>query len=78
MKGGNSSITSKKQLQQSWDNKHVKSWLVNDGVGHMTTIYREDAATNQVMPYEKFKGKINYYLEKVKNRQKDAYIKENY
>ena len=78
MKGGNSKITSENELKKSWENKSVQKWLVNDGVGTMTTIFREDAATNEIMPYENFKGKINYYLEQVKKGQKDAYIKEIY
>lgn len=78
MKGGNGLIKNEEELKQSWNNKSVQSWLVNDGVGQMTSIFREDAATNEIMPYEKFKGKINYYLEQVKKGQKDAYIKEIY
>ena len=78
MKGGNGLITSEEELKKSWDNESVKSWVVNDGVGQMTNIFREDAATNEIMPYEEFKGKINYYLTQVVNKQKDAYIKEIY
>lgn len=78
MKGGNGLIKNETELKTSWDNERVKSWLVNDGVGQMTSIFREDAATNEIMPYENFKEKINYYLEQVKKGQKDAYIKEIY
>ena len=78
MKGGNNLIKNEEDLRKSWNNKSVQSWLVNDGVGHMTSIFREDAATNEIMPYEKFKEKINYYLKQVKNGQKDAYIREIY
>lgn len=78
MKGGNGLIKNEEELKKSWDNKSVQSWLVNDGVGQMTSIFREDAATNKIMPYKNFKGKINYYLEQVKKGQKDAYIKEIY
>ncbi len=77
MKGGGL-IKNDTELKKSWDNKSVQSWLVNDGVGQMTNMFREDAATNEIMPYENFKGKINYYLEQVKKGQKDAYIKEIY
>ena len=78
MKGGNSRITSEKELKESWENKKdVQNWLVNDGVGTMTTIYREDAATGEIMPYEKFKEKIDYYLNQVINGQADAFIQEN-
>ena len=52
--------------------------MVNDGVGQMTTIFREDAVTNKIMPYEDFKAKINYYLKQVVSGQKEAYINENY
>jgi tRNA-dihydrouridine synthase len=78
MKGGNGSIKNEKELKQSWENTKVQSWVVNDGVGTMMNIFREDAATNKIMSYEKFKEKINYYLEQVVNGQKEAYIKEIY
>jgi len=77
MKGGGL-IKNDTELKKSWDNKSVQSWLVNDGVGQMTSIFREDAATSDIMPYEDFKGKIIYYLGQVIKGQKDAYIKENY
>ena len=77
MKGGNGLIKNEKDLQKSWENKSVKSWVVNDGVGQMTNIFREDAVTNKIMPYEDFKEKINYYLKQVVSGQKEAYIKEN-
>jgi len=78
MKGGNGLIKNEEELQKSWENKSVKSWVVNDGVGQMTNIFREDAVTNKIMPYEDFKAKINYYLKQVVSGQKEAYIKENY
>lgn len=77
MKGGGS-INNEKELKKSWDNKVVINWTVNDGVGQMTNIFRENAATNEIMSYEDFKGKINYYLQQVIKGQKGAYIKENY
>ena len=55
MKGGNGLIKNEEDLQKSWENKSVKSWVVNDGVGQMTNIFREDAVTNKIMPYEDFK-----------------------
>jgi hypothetical protein len=78
MKGGNVSITSEEELKKSWENTNVKSWVVNDGAGTMMKIFREDAATSKKMPYEKFKEKINYYLEQVVKGQNEAYIKEQY
>ena len=75
MKGGGS-IKNEIELKNSWDNKAVKSWTVNDGVGQMTNIFRENAATGKIMPYEEFKGKINYYLNQVTKGQKGAYIEE--
>ena len=75
MKGGGS-IKNERELKNSWDNKAVKSWTVNDGVGQMTNIFRENAATGNIMPYEEFKGKINYYLNQVTKGQKGAYIEE--
>ena len=77
MKGGGS-IKNDTELKNSWDNIAVKSWTVNDGVGQMTNIFRENAATGKIMPYEDFKGKIIYYLKQVIKGQEGAYIKENY
>ena len=54
MKGGGS-INTAEELKKSWDNKAVISWTVNDGVGKMTNIFRENAATGNIMPYEEFK-----------------------
>lgn len=36
-------IINEKDLQESWKNKSVNFWVVNDGVGDMRYIYREDA-----------------------------------
>ena len=71
-------IQNAKEIKTSWENKSVKSWVVNDGVGDMTNIYREDAVTNKIMPYEEFREKINYYLKQVVKGQKEAFIKEIY
>ena len=49
MKGGNGLIKNEQELKKSYYNNSVKSWLVNDGVGHMTSIFRENAATNDIM-----------------------------
>jgi hypothetical protein len=78
MKGGNGLIKNEKELQKSYDNSNIKFWEVDDGVGDRRFIYREDAATNEKMPYEEFKKKINYYLEQVVKGQKEAFIKEHY
>jgi hypothetical protein len=89
MKGGNGLIQNEDELQKSWENKSLKSWLVNDGVGTMTEIYREDAARNEKMPYglntdtlltdpPTFRGKINYYLKLVVADKPGAYIKVVY
>jgi hypothetical protein len=77
MKGGGL-IKNETELKNSWDNKAVISWTVNDGVGQMTNIFRENAATGNIMPYEEFKTKIDHYLKQVIKEQKGAYIKENY
>ena len=71
-------IINEKDLKKSWKNKTVISWVVNDGAGDMTNIFREDAVTNKIMPYEEFKEKINYYLKQVVKGQKEAFIKEIY
>lgn len=76
MKGAN--VNNKEELKNSWDNPQVQHWLVNDGVGTMTNIYREDAATGEQIPYDKFTEKIMYYLKQVEKKQKDAYIKGIY
>ena len=89
MKGGNGLIKNEDDLQKSWNNERVQSWTVNDGEGSWTTIFKEDAVTGEKMPYgeEKdtinndpptFRGKINYYLKKVINRQDGAKIEEVY
>jgi hypothetical protein len=39
MKGGNGLIKNEEELQKSWENKSVKSWVVNDGVGQITNIF---------------------------------------
>lgn len=78
MKGGNGLIKNEQELKKSYYNNSVKSWLVNDGVGHMTSIFRENAATNDIMPYEDFKDKINYYLKQVEKGLEYAQIKEIY
>ena len=89
MKGGNGLITSEEELKKSWENERVQSWRVNDGAGSWTTIFREDAVTEEIMPYgeEKdtldtypptFRGKINHYLKKVIDGQQGAEIKEVY
>ena len=72
MKGGNGLITNEEQLKKSWENRANVFWDVNDGMSGSTKIYSED------LTYEKFKEKINYYLEQVEKGQKDAYIKEIY
>ena len=88
MKGGNGLITSEEELKKSWDNQSVKYWMVRDE-GSGTTIFREDAVTEEIMPYgeEKdtldtypptFRGKINHYLKKVIDGQQGAEIKEVY
>lgn len=69
-------IHNEKELKTSWEDKSIKFWVANDGVGDMTNIFREDAVTNKIMPYEKFKEKINYYLKQVVKGQKKAFIKE--
>ena len=71
-------IINEKDLKKSWKDKSIKFWVVNDGVGDMRYIFREDAVTNKIMPYEIFKESINYYLNKVVNGQKEAFIKEIY
>jgi len=88
MKGGNDGlIKDEDQLELSWQNDSVKWWEVDDGQGDRRLIYREDSATVGKMPYgtkddnvnmSTFRGKINYYLKKVVDKQKDAYIKEIY
>ena len=69
MKGGNGLIKNEEELKKSWDNRANVFWEVDDGVGDRRYIYSED------LTYEDFKNKINYYLNQVKNGQKDAYIK---
>lgn len=78
MRGGNGLITSEEQLIKSWKTSSVKYWLVNDGQGFMTNIFREDASTHKIMEYEDFKGKINWYLTKIQQGIDGAYIKEIY
>ena len=86
MKGGNRLIKNEEELKKSWENKSVKSWVVNDGVGQMTNIFRTDAE-DKIMPYgtkddkaetSTFRGKINYYLNQVIHGQEGAEIKEVY
>jgi hypothetical protein len=48
------------------------------GVGTRTRIFRENASTDEKMPYENFKKLIEYYLKQVAKEQKDAFIKEIY
>lgn len=69
-------IHNEKELKRSWEDKSIKFWVANDGVGEMTNIFREDAVTNKIMPYETFEQKINYYLKQVVKGQKEAFIKE--
>ena len=69
MKGGMGLIKNEEELKKSWDNRANVFWEVDDGVGDRRYIYSED------LTYEDFKNKINYYLNQVKNGQKDAYIK---
>ena len=89
MKGGNglikNEIKNEEELKKSWENKSVQSWMVNDGVGTMMTIFREDATTHEKMPYgteednvnmSTFRGKINYYLKKVIDGEVGAKIEE--
>ena len=76
MKGGDSNITSEKELRESWDNPKIEFWEVNDGVGDKRFIYKKDAVTNKKMEYEDFKKLIDYYLKQVINGQPDAFIKE--
>jgi hypothetical protein len=85
MKGGNGLITSEEELKNSWENKSVKSWVVNDGSSGMN-IFREDAG-GEIMPYgtkddnvnmSTFRGKINYYLNKVMHGQGGAKIEVVY
>lgn len=85
MKGGNGLIKNEEELKKSWENKSVQSWTVNDGEGFATQIYREDAATDEKMPYgteednvnmSTFRGKINYYLKKVIDGKVGAKIEE--
>jgi hypothetical protein len=78
MKGGNGSITSEEELKQSWENQNINFWEADDGVGDRRFIFRKDAATDKIMPYEDFKRKISYYLTQVVNGQKEAFIKEHY
>ena len=35
-------IHNEEELQINWQNKSVKSWVANDGVGDMTNIFREN------------------------------------
>ena len=70
MKGENVLINNENELKESWKKREKIFWDVNDGVGDRRCIYSEE------LTYEQFKEKINWYLNKVVNGQKDAYIKE--
>ena len=54
MKGENGLIKNEKELKKSWNSEQVEYWMVNDGVGDMRNIYRENAATKQIMSYQTF------------------------
>ena len=84
MKGGNGLIKNEEELKKSWDDETVKSWVVNDGVGTMTSIFRTDAEGKKMdygtkddkVNQSTFRGKINYYLTQVMEGQEGAKIEE--
>lgn len=84
MKGGNGLIKNEGELKKSWDDETVKSWVVNDGVGTMTSIFRTDAEGKKMdygtkddkVNQSTFRGKINYYLTQVEKGQEGAKIEE--